>query len=405
MPTPRASKDKVTKGRGRPPGSRNSLSKGVKKANEETKDAPESKRMANAKENRGQPGAKKKTKPGPKAGKEGRRAKQRESPGGAEIMEAEEEDELSFTQPEVVPRTAKQSGRRQRELSGSAKKRGRPSRALEEQTVADDADERSAPSYVQLVPRTRRIAREVMETWPMVSPQIMDQIALMLSDAKKDIVNTQRDEQKAIAADDALRSLIRTLTRQLSSSRIPPQAKDIHFNIDKLTERYGELFRELTTERHSVQLLTEQIKVAQHLLKRDEEALEELKNNARKWRVTWERQEKQGRVRRQPDDDNEEEEDANVRQLHPLLKNLDGEGMDDGPDDIKLKPRKAIDVSMMDAPDADLAPHLEQLRRSLEDMQGNHEQVAGMEVGIGEAQAALDDMVFKRASAEEYAAL
>ena len=277
------------------------MSKGVKRAKEESvKDAPGRKRKANGEEGGGQPGAKKKKRAGPKVDKTGSGHKRRGKPGNAEVSEAEEEDELSFTQPEVVPNAAKQPGRRKGpEQSGSIKKRGRPSRILEDRVGSEDADERSAPSYVQLVPRTRRIARDVMETWPMVSPQIMDQILLMLGDVKKDIVNTQRDEQKAIAADDALGSLVRALSRQLSSSRIPPQAKDIHFNIDKLTERYGELFRELTTERHSVQLLTEQIKVAQHLLKRDEEALEELKNNARKWKATWDRQEKEGRVRRQ----------------------------------------------------------------------------------------------------------
>ncbi|KAF1978030.1 hypothetical protein BU23DRAFT_654267 [Bimuria novae-zelandiae CBS 107.79] len=237
-----------------------------------------------------------------------------------------------------------------------------------------------------LVPRTKRIAQDVIETWPLVPPQVLDQILQTLKDAKRDIVNTQRDEQKAIAADETLGSITRMLMRQMSGSRIPPQAKDIHFNIDKLTERYGHLFRELTTERHSHQLLAEQVKVAQHLLNRDEESLEQLKKNARDWKMRWKKQEKDGR-------------------LHPLLKDLDNEMNDDGPDDINLKRIKAVDISMIDTPDSDLAPHLEQLRRSLEDMQGNHEQVAGVDVGIRNAQVALDHVLFKHASAEQYAAL
>jgi hypothetical protein len=91
--------------------------------------------------------------------------------------------------------------------------------------------------------------------------------------------------------------------------------------------------------------------------------------------------------------------------MHPLLKNLDNETMDDGPDDIGWKQCKAVDVSMVDAPDSDLAPHLEQLRRSLESMQGNHEQVGSIDVGMRTAQVALDDVLFKHASAEQYAAL
>jgi hypothetical protein len=60
---------------------------------------------------------------------------------------------------------------------------------------------------------------------------------------------------------------------------------------------------------------------------------------------------------------------------------------------------------MLDTPDDELAPLLEQLRRSLESMQGNHEQVAGINEAMGEAQAALDDVLFRHASARQYAAL
>lgn len=78
----------------------------------------------------------------------------------------------------------------------------------------------------------------------------------------------------------------------------------------------------------------------------------------------------------------------------------------DGPEDIGLKPSRAADVSIAHVPDdAELAPLLEQLRRSLENMQGNHEQVAGMEEAFRDTQAALDDVLFQHASAQQYAAL
>lgn len=184
--------------------------------------------------------------------------------------------------------------------SDTAKSRERPRRRNEE--TNDNPDEISAPQpknqkYVQLAPRTRRIAQEKIDTWPQVSAQVLDQIIGVLRDAKKDIVNTQRDERRATVADDTLGALVRVLERQLSASRIPPQAKDIHFNIDKLTERYAQLFREVTRERHSKQLLKEQVKVAQHLLKKDEENLKQLKKNAKDWKTEWKHQEKHGRVR------------------------------------------------------------------------------------------------------------
>ena len=60
---------------------------------------------------------------------------------------------------------------------------------------------------------------------------------------------------------------------------------------------------------------------------------------------------------------------------------------------------------MVDTPDPELAPLVEQLRRSLENMQGNHEQVAGIDEAMRDAQTALDEVLFKQASAQQYDAL
>jgi hypothetical protein len=156
---------------------------------------------------------------------------------------------------------------------------------------------KSREKYVQLETRTKRIPQEQIDTWPQVSSQVLEQIVAVMRDAKKDIANTQRDERKIIAAHNTLNPLVRKLARQLAASRIPPQAKDIHFNIDTLTERNAQVSREVTTARHSKQLLSEQVKVTEHLLAKDEENLEELKKNAKKWRTEWKHQEKHGRVR------------------------------------------------------------------------------------------------------------
>jgi hypothetical protein len=150
--------------------------------------------------------------------------------------------------------------------------------------------------YVQLETKTRRIPQEQIDTWPHVSAEVLEQIVAVIRDAKKDIANTQRDERKVIAAHNALNPLVRRLARQLSGSRIPPQAKDVHFNVDKLTERNAHVFKEVTTARHSKQLLSEQTKVIQSLLRKDEENLEQLKRDARKWRAEWKHQAKHGRV-------------------------------------------------------------------------------------------------------------
>jgi hypothetical protein len=54
--------------------------------------------------------------------------------------------------------------------------------------------------------------------------------------------------------------------------------------------------REVTTARHTKQLLSEQVKVAEHLLEKEENNLEELKKAVKTWKTEWKHQEKHGRV-------------------------------------------------------------------------------------------------------------
>lgn len=245
----------------------------------------------------------------------------------------------------------------------------------------------SRNTYEQLEARTKHIPQELIDTWPQVSPQILEQVVAVLRDAKKDIANAQRDERKVIAAHDTLNPLVKKLSRLLASSRIPPQAKDIHFNIGKLTERNTQVSREATTARHAKQLLTEQANIARNLLHQDEKNLEQLKRNTKKWRAEWKHQEKRGRI-------------------HPFLQDEEDKGgTSDGPDDINLQPSAPPELSLLETADTELGPVLTQLRRSLENMQGNHAQVRGIDEAIRQTQAALDDVLSKHASASQYAAL
>ncbi|CAO2651038.1 Nn.00g093350.m01.CDS01 [Neocucurbitaria sp. VM-36] len=302
----------------------------------------------------------------------------------------------STATPTVTKKTAKrkQSSRKEAEdelsiveadQTQASRPRKRKANAAPDEIA--DVQPKSRKKYVQLETRTKRIPQEQIDTWPQVSSQVLEQIVAVIRDAKKDIANTQRDERRVIAAHNTLNPLVRRLARQLAASRIPPQAKDIHFNIDKLTERNAQVSRAVTTGRHSKQLFSEQVKVAQSFLKKDEENLEQLKKHAKKWRTEWKHQEKNGR-------------------FHPLLQDVENaEIHNDGPDDINLKRSEPVDLSLLEAPGAELAPVLAQLRRSLENMQGNHAQVEGIDEAMKDAQAALDDVLYRHASAQQYAAL
>ncbi|KAF3046828.1 hypothetical protein E8E11_007616 [Didymella keratinophila] len=250
MARTRAVDDGATKRRGRPPGSRNS---GVSKS-----------RVA-------------KPVAAPKSGK----ASSKNKPD-KKSRRNDEEDELSTVAP-IQERPPQSSQPRKRRANA------------EVDEIAEEPT-KSQKNYVQLEQKTKRIPQDVIETWPHLPQNVLEQITTVIKDAKKDIANTQRDERRVMAAHNSLNPLVKRLVRQLSASRIPPQARDLHFNIDKLTERNGQVFREVTTARHSKQLLSEQVRVMQNLLAKDEKNLDELKNDSRNWKAEWKHQQRQGRA-------------------------------------------------------------------------------------------------------------
>ena len=200
------------------------------------------------------------------------------------------------------PRKKPQREEETDELSVAVSTKTQPSRPR--QRKADDkADEIAVEprnwqkQYVQLETRTKRIPQDVIEAWPHLPQQVLEQIDTVVKDAKKDIANTQRDERKVMAAHNSLNPLVKRLLRHLAASKIPPQSRDYHFNIDKLTERNGHVFRDVSTARHLKQLLGEQVRVAQKLRDKDEADLDELKKDAKRWQTEWKHQQKHGRVR------------------------------------------------------------------------------------------------------------
>jgi hypothetical protein len=97
---------------------------------------------------------------------------------------------------------------------------------------------------------------------------------------------------------------------------------------------------------------------------------------------------------------------ADSIQVHPLLHDTHSTTpTSDSPEDISLTRAAPVATGSLSRPDAALAPALEQLRRSLENLQGNHAQVRGVEGAMMDAQVALDDVLFRHASAEQYAAV
>jgi hypothetical protein len=178
---------------------------------------------------------------------------------------------------------------------------GRKRKAREADLDELALEKESTPKYVQLAPSRKRIPQEIIDEWPGASPQLLEGISTVLREAKRTIALGRGDERKIKEAEDGLNALIRALERKLSTVRIPPMAKDFQFDVDKLTERNTKLAAEVTTARHTNQLLEEQKQVAGQLLKKDEDNLEKLKKDVKEWRKEWKYQQKRVQVRNQPD--------------------------------------------------------------------------------------------------------
>lgn len=64
-----------------------------------------------------------------------------------------------------------------------------------------------------------------------------------------------------------------------------------------------------------------------------------------------------------------------------------------------------LDPSLLHSPDPDLNPLLEQLQSHLESMQANLGQLEGIDDAMVSAREALDDVLFRQATAQQYEAL
>lgn len=88
-----------------------------------------------------------------------------------------------------------------------------------------------------------------------------------------------------------------------------------------------------------------------------------------------------------------------------MLESADVTEHGDSAEDIALKPSTSLDGAFAEEADDDLAVVLDQLQRSLESMQSNHTQVEGIDEAMLDARTALDEVLFRHASAQQYAAL
>jgi hypothetical protein len=133
---------------------------------------------------------------------------------------------------------------------------------------------------------------------------------------------------------------------------------------------------------HSTDLLKGMIDKEEAQLRKDKEVLVDFESNARVEKAAL--------------------KNLSVKPHHILRLPKNFEIGSDSAEDIGLVKHKAADQSLFDDVDPELAPLLDTLRNHLESMQGNHEQVHGIDAAVREAQAALDEVLFKHASPQQY---
>jgi hypothetical protein len=194
---------------------------------------------------------------------------------------------MSRGQKDLVPAKSQTS----REAAPRGRKRKAQDAEVDELEAAVP-ETTKARKYTHLAPKTKRIPQEVIDTWPVISPSVLAQISEVLRRAKDTISLSRRDPQKREEADVALNSVVRQLERHFGKTKIPPQTKALHFDLDHLSIHNERVYREVTTARHRKQLLEEQIENATAKLKAEEGLANELKENAQQWRRRWKSQEK-----------------------------------------------------------------------------------------------------------------
>jgi hypothetical protein len=147
-------------------------------------------------------------------------------------------------------------------------------------------------TYKQLEQSKKRIPISKLEAWPVLSQPVLNQIYPLLKRAKDTIVLTRRDGRKADEADETLHSLVRGLMRHLSGSKMPPDAKALHFDLDRMMENNARIYAEVTTARHAKQLVEEQVEIATVRLQEERKLVKTLEKNKEQWSKRWKSQEK-----------------------------------------------------------------------------------------------------------------
>ncbi|KAJ9649390.1 hypothetical protein H2199_000165 [Coniosporium tulheliwenetii] len=254
-------------------------------------------------------------------------------------------------------------------------------------SMDDEDDERSSarpqkrPKYQYLRAHTRHIPQDTITTkWINLPLPAQQAVRTLFKATKRPVLASIREGQRRTEAELTLNAVIQKLERQLPRMPFPPKTKEAHLDLEKVLERNRVLEGELTPALHWVELLKVEIEKEEEALDRDRVALAELEANAKA---------EERRRRKQ------------VKKAHPLLtESLDHGYEGDDAESIGLVPSSMLaDALLLDSPDSDLKPLLEQLQSHLESMQANLGHLEGIDGAILSAREALDDMLFKQATA------
>ncbi|KAI9665951.1 MAG: hypothetical protein M1821_003886 [Bathelium mastoideum] len=221
-----------------------------------------------------------------------------------------------------------------------------------------------------LEPRVRKISQATITSkWSALSPAAQQHAQDTLKAAKRTIVMSHWDERRRTEADLAINAAIKKVERRMPRMRFPPKTKDIHFDLDKLTENTRLLESQLTSAIHAVELLKAEIKKEDAALDVDRDQLAELQKNAK---AEYRECTKQ------------------ASKTHPLLQATDSGPRDDTAEEIRLRKPRANAEDDLEGADPDIANLFQQFSSHLQSMSKNHEQVHGLRDVIMEAQIELD---------------
>lgn len=142
-------------------------------------------------------------------------------------------------------------------------------------------EEQEPVSEYVLRNKTRNISRTVIDKkWRPMAPEVQERVKDIFESVERPIVASFRTEKKRREGQEVLGKVVRKLRQSLVKLPVPAATKDLHFNLEKLTEETRIMQEKLEPTLRFNAVLEATMEKERKQLEQDETQLAELKKSA-----------------------------------------------------------------------------------------------------------------------------